>query len=118
MQAAPMARLQQGKQAAVTTGKAGTTGIPCAMVLTAAPRSPRCTGLYSHRRLARRVGPKADIANSQSLTPASGGQDHTAWPSAKMLSSARQQRAEHLHVHRIPLPTSVTIAIRPSGGGG
>jgi len=25
MQAAPMARLQQGKQAAVTTGKAGTT---------------------------------------------------------------------------------------------
>jgi hypothetical protein len=32
MQAAPMARLQQKKQAAVTTGKAGTTGIPCAMV--------------------------------------------------------------------------------------
>jgi len=32
MLAAPMARLQQGKQAAVTTGKAGTTGIPCAMV--------------------------------------------------------------------------------------
>jgi hypothetical protein len=31
MQAAPMARLQQKKQAAVTTGKAGTTGIPCAM---------------------------------------------------------------------------------------
>jgi hypothetical protein len=32
MQAAPMARLQQKKQAAVTTGSAGTTGIPCAMV--------------------------------------------------------------------------------------
>ena len=32
MLAAPMARLQQKKQAAVTTGKAGTTGIPCAMV--------------------------------------------------------------------------------------
>jgi hypothetical protein len=27
-----MARLQQKKQAAVTTGKAGATGIPCAMV--------------------------------------------------------------------------------------
>jgi len=27
-----MARLQQNKQAAVTTGKAGATGIPCAMV--------------------------------------------------------------------------------------
>jgi hypothetical protein len=32
MLAAPMARLQQETQAAVTTGKAGTTGIPCAMV--------------------------------------------------------------------------------------
>jgi hypothetical protein len=30
-----MARLQQKKQAAVTTGSARTTGIPCAMVLTA-----------------------------------------------------------------------------------
>jgi hypothetical protein len=29
-----MARLQQKKQAAVTTGLAGSTGIPCAMVLT------------------------------------------------------------------------------------
>jgi hypothetical protein len=27
-------------------------------------------------------------------------------------------RAEHPGVHRIPLPTSVTIAIRPSCGGG
>ena len=46
------------------------------------------------------------------LTPASGGQDHTAWPSEKMPSSARK-RAEHPLVHRIPLPTSMTIAIRP-----
>jgi hypothetical protein len=30
--ASPMARLQQKKQAAVTTGSAGSTGIPCAMV--------------------------------------------------------------------------------------
>src|ERR1043165_5788557 len=37
---------------------------------TAAPCSPRCTGLVSHRRLASIV--------SQGLTPASGGQDHTA----------------------------------------
>jgi len=50
MQAAPMARLQQGKQAAVTTGKAGTTGIPCAMGLRLTPWSPRCAGLFSHRR--------------------------------------------------------------------
>jgi hypothetical protein len=53
---------------------AGTPGIPCAMVLTAAPRSPWCAGLVSHHRLA---------IISQSLTPASGGQDHTAWPSAR-----------------------------------
>jgi hypothetical protein len=32
MLAAPMARLQQTTQAAVTTGLAGSTGIPCAMV--------------------------------------------------------------------------------------
>src|SRR6185312_11115081 len=37
-----------------TTGSAGTTDIPCAMVLTAAPYSPRCTGLFSHRRVAKR----------------------------------------------------------------
>jgi len=39
------------KQAAVTTGKAGTTGIPCAMVLTAASRSPWNAGLDSLHRL-------------------------------------------------------------------
>jgi len=32
MQAAPMARLQQKTQAAVTTGTAERSGIPCAMV--------------------------------------------------------------------------------------
>ena len=53
-QAAPMARLQQETQAAVTTGSAKTSGIPCAMVLTAAPRSPWCTGLVSHHRSAIR----------------------------------------------------------------
>jgi hypothetical protein len=34
MLAAPMARLQKKKQAAVTTGSTGTTGIPRATVLT------------------------------------------------------------------------------------
>jgi len=71
------------KQAAVTTGKAETTGIPCAMVLTAAPRSPRGSGLVGPRRLATIV--------SRGLSPASGGQDHTAWPSEKMPSSARKR---------------------------
>jgi hypothetical protein len=35
-----MARLQQKKQAAVTTGSAKSSGIPCAMVLTLISRSP------------------------------------------------------------------------------
>ena len=34
VKASPMARLQQRKQAAVTTGSARSSGIPCAMVLT------------------------------------------------------------------------------------
>jgi hypothetical protein len=64
------------------------------------PRSPRCTGLCSHRR------PPSSLA---SLISASGDQDHTALPSALVLLVLRNQR-----VHRIPHPTSVTIAIRPS----
>jgi hypothetical protein len=32
----------------VTTGKAETSGTPCAMVFAAAPCSPWCTGLFSH----------------------------------------------------------------------
>ena len=47
MQAAPMARLQQGKQAAVTTGKAGTTGIPCTMVLRLLRDLPGVPGLIA-----------------------------------------------------------------------
>jgi hypothetical protein len=40
VQAAPMARQQQKKLAAVTTGSARSSGIPCAMVLTLITRSP------------------------------------------------------------------------------
>ncbi len=47
------------------------------------------------------------------LTPASGRQDHTTSPSA---SHAIRQRRQS--VHRIPHPTSVTIAKRPSGRSG
>jgi hypothetical protein len=69
----PMARLQQKKQAAVTTGRAGSTGIPCAMVY----------GLYralpgDHRLVATVV---REI-NPATLAPASERQDHTTSPSA------------------------------------
>src|SRR6185312_3928556 len=64
------------------TGTTGASGLPCAMVLTAAPRSPRGTGLDSPRHL------RAWLAD---LIPASGDQDHTAWPSAKdVFVDARQ----------------------------
>jgi hypothetical protein len=50
-----MARLQQKMQAAVTTGKAGATGIPCAMVLTAYSVLSPVSGLRSHRRRAKHL---------------------------------------------------------------
>jgi hypothetical protein len=48
--AAPMARQQIEKLAAVTTGSAKTSGIPCAMVLRLTSYSPRGTGLVCPRR--------------------------------------------------------------------
>src|SRR5713226_3885428 len=64
----------------------------------------------------------------QNLTPASGRQDHTILPSAAtslvrtLFDRSRIQRtrpaipsrAKRCRVHRIPCPTSVTIAKRPS----
>jgi hypothetical protein len=48
---------------------------------------------------------------SANLTPASGRQDHTTSPSALMPFVKGT-----IDVHRIPFPTSVTIASRPSLG--
>jgi hypothetical protein len=42
-----MARLQKSKQAAVATGSAKSSGIPCAMVLTLIARSPWGPGLIA-----------------------------------------------------------------------
>jgi len=93
-----------------TTGSAGTTDIPCAMVLTAAPYSPRCTGLFSHRRFSR--------TSCEKLDPSVGGTGPYGLTVRADAFVGALTRAEHLLVHRIPLPTSVTIAIRPSCGGG
>jgi len=65
--------------------------------------SPRCTGLFGHRRLA---------LVTQDLIPASGDRDRTISPYATRASSCARR------VHRIPPPTSVTIASRPSCGSG
>src|SRR5579871_5811451 len=60
---------------------------------------------FSHRRLADH--------RPQSLIPASEDQDHTISPSAFTSLVSRCQC-----VHRIPRPTLVTIAKRPSCGRG
>jgi len=58
------------------------------------------TGLSCHRRLAKNL--------PRNLTPASGRQDHTTSPSAERALVRSVPR-----VHRIPHPTSVTIAQTP-----
>jgi len=68
-------------------------------------RSPRGAGLVSPRRLG---------IITQGLTPASGRQDHTLSPSAAGAFVSRTRS-----VHRIPLPTFVTIGRNaPLIGGG
>src|ERR1700733_8522987 len=101
-----MARLQQKKQAAVTTGSAGSTGIPRAMVLTAYIALSPGTGLFCPRHFRRKLLP------CENLAPASGRQDHTILPSA---SGSPVKRAAASTASR---PTSVTFAKRPSGGAG
>src|ERR1700690_1990780 len=92
------------------------------MVLTVSFALSLVTGLSCHHR------PRPLPAN---LTPASGRQDHTTSPSAPVSTKAarrswyRSRRSfseggsaslvlRRRRVHRIPHPTSVTIAKRPS----
>ena len=92
MQAAPMARLQQKKQAAVTTGKAGTTGIPCATVLTAASCSPWSAGLDSLHRLRiviRKLGPSVGGSGPHDLAVRGGCAARRAAPRASIASPPR-----------------------------
>jgi hypothetical protein len=94
--AAPMARLQNEKLAAVTIqGSAGSPGIPCMMVLTLISRSPWGPGFL------------ASIASCIIMrkASASGGQDHTIL--RRHRSSARTGRARRDSVHRIPRSRSV-----------
>src|SRR5689334_18453324 len=61
MQAAPMARLQQRTQAAVTTGTPDIPAFP-ARWFTAYTCSPRGAGLVSPRRAERNVSPALDLS--------------------------------------------------------
>jgi hypothetical protein len=89
-------------------------------------------GLFCHRRLRIwLVRARSGRHASANLTPASRRQDHTTSPSAASICRQRAidhsqakarpattSRARRCRVHRIPFPTSVTIAIRPSFGTG
>jgi hypothetical protein len=91
-----------------TTGSAGSSGIPCAMVY----------GLYVislGTGLSCSHHPRDHLA---SLTPASGCQDHTTSPSASAPFVRTIARARRQSVHRIPASRVVTIAIRLSDEGG
>ena len=77
-----------------------TTGIRCAMVY----------GVWRDLPGGRALIVPVTLRNvSQGLTSASGGQDHALWLVRIEPASSGASR----HVHRIPPPTSVTIAIRP-----
>src|SRR5689334_8444885 len=71
-----MARLQTRKQAAVTTGAAESSGIPCAMVLTVSFVLSPGTGFVAPVSRQR--------ASALRWTPAPGRQDHTTSPYASI----------------------------------
>src|SRR6516165_399123 len=87
------------KQAAVTTGSARSTGIPCAVVLRLIRGLPGEPGFLA--TVTARIAPR-------DLAPASGRQDHTISPSAERCSSMQRIR-----VHRSPASRVVTIARTP-----
>src|SRR6266852_7673631 len=102
------------------------------MVLTVSFELSPVTGLFCHRRPRTNVVPKPGWADATSanLTPASGRQDHTTSPYAatslvrslgdRSQAEARPaiHRAQNAAASTAPLPASVTIMIRPSGGVG
>jgi hypothetical protein len=83
----PQLRVQKRKNARALTRSTGNKRHSLRNGFTVAPCSPWCTGLVSHHR-----PQDLRLAN---LTPASGCQDHTAWPSARLPPVSQRSR-----VHR------------------
>jgi hypothetical protein len=106
-QAHPQPRVEKNNTRVSHHGRAGSPGIPAREwfygFLRALPGDRACLS----------PSPAQRVSVVAVLTPASGRQDHTTSPSA---SRAIRQRRQS--VHRIPRPTSVTIAKRPSVQGG
>jgi len=88
-------------------------GSPRAMVGTAASRSPRCSGLFGHRR------PRDALASSRPWHQRRDARTTRLDRAHQRRSSAQDQPTlQHRHAHRIPHPTSVTTAKRPLMRGG
>ena len=86
--ASPAAPVHNKRHGEGTTGSAGSSGIPCAMVLmfmSCSPWGPGC--LAPIARIVRHVA---------RLASASGGQDHTSLRPQRRRSSARESRAPPL----------------------
>src|SRR5215813_437120 len=80
-----MVRVQQKKHAAEPQVRAGTPGLPCAMVLRLIRALPGDQALLS----------PSPTDRSHDLTPAQGRQDHTISPSASRCSSHNTPRPSH-----------------------
>ncbi len=108
VKASPMARQQQEKLAAVTTGSARSSGIPCTMGYGLYALSPG-TGLFAP------VGREpVEFDDLDISTGISGPHDFAV---RECIARPRNSR-RHAHVHRISSPTLVTIAKRPSHRAG
>jgi hypothetical protein len=101
----PMVRVQQKTHAAEPQDQPD-PGLPCAMVLRLIRDLPG-----DHAWLPPSSARRASVFAN--LAPASERQDHATSPSAPTPLVAQTLRPA-MCVHRIPLPTSVTIASRPS----
>src|SRR5258707_1992740 len=102
----PWPPVQKESTGVSNQGYTATAGIPCAMVLRLIRDLPG-----DHAWLP--PSPTRRVSVFASLAPASERQDHTTSPSAQPPLVAQELRPA-MCVHRIPLPTSVTIASRPS----
>jgi hypothetical protein len=111
MLAAPMARLQQKKQAAVTTGSAETTGIPRAMVLRLLRVLPGAPGFLATVTSAMREHRR----QFDTSVGVSGPRDLTV-----RIDAVRRRDNHAATSTRPPHPASpfVTTAKRPSYRGG
>jgi hypothetical protein len=104
--AAPCAKVESTR--VLTTGSPESPGLPCAMALTVSFALSLVTGLFCHHRR-RKFFRRLDAS-----VGASGPHDF-----AVRVSTVRPRKEFALRccrVHRIPHPTSVTIAIRPQAG--